>query len=78
MARHRKGAPATASVDPSLGKRVGAWRQAIGVAPGWMAGIPVIAVGLNGDARIAMPVLLPALECDRAWLRVLSRGHARA
>ena len=34
-------------VDPSFEKRVGAWRLDIGVAPGCMAGTPVIAVGLE-------------------------------
>lgn len=44
IARHRKERSATANVDPSLEKRVGPWRRAIGVAPGWMAGTPVVAV----------------------------------
>jgi hypothetical protein len=78
MARHRKAAPAIASADPSLRKRVGPWRRAIGVGPGWMAGTPVVAVGLNGSAWIAMPQVLPALACDRVWLRVLSRGYGKS
>jgi hypothetical protein len=34
----------------------------------------VIEVDLNSPPRIVMPLLLPALECDRVWLRVVTRG----
>jgi hypothetical protein len=43
-----------------------------------MAGIPVVAVGLNGSARIGMPQTLTALTCHRVWLRVLSGGRGKS
>jgi hypothetical protein len=63
MARHGKGALATASPDPSLGERVGAWRQAIGVAHGWMVGTPVTAVC---QRRLILPDLCVPRSPSRA------------